>query len=166
MIGKTLGHYEVIDLLGKGGMAEVYRARDTRLRRDVALKILPTDFANDADRLQRFQRESRAASALSHPNLAHIYDVGHDQGISFYAMELVEGETLAQRLSGGRLSPDQLLHIGSQISDALAALHKANILHRDLKPANILIDTRGDVKIVDFGLAKTVASADPEDATT
>ena len=154
MIGKTLAHYEIVGLLGKGGMAEVYRARDTRLEREVALKILPPEFAQDTDRLRRFEREARAASALSHPHLAHIYDVGHDDGVSYYAMEIIDGDTLAQKLRRGHVSPEEVLRIGAQISDALTALHEHQVLHRDLKPDNILIDPRGDVKIVDFGLAK------------
>jgi serine/threonine protein kinase/Flp pilus assembly protein TadD len=154
MIGRRLAHYEIVELLGKGGMAEVYRARDTRLLRDVALKILPPGFAEDPDRLKRFEREARAASALSHPHLAHIYDFGREDSVFYYAMEIIDGDTLTQRLHRGRVSLDELLRIGMQVSDALAALHKHQILHRDLKPGNILIDSRGDVKIVDFGLAK------------
>lgn len=154
MIGKTLGHYEIVSLLGKGGMAEVYRARDQRLGRDVALKILPPEFTEDRDRLRRFEREALAASALSHPHLAHVYDVGEEEGVHYYAMEVVDGESLAQKLQRGQLDMDELLRIGAQVSSALVELHQHQILHRDLKPGNILIDSRGDVKIVDFGLAK------------
>lgn len=155
MIGRTLGHYEIVELLGKGGMAEVYRARDTRLGRDVALKVLPPEFSDDPDRLRRFEREALAASALSHPHLAHIYDVGNDDGVSWYAMEVIEGETLDHRIRRGKVPVDEALRIAAQLSSALTALHENQILHRDLKPANILLDGRGNVKIVDFGLAKT-----------
>ncbi len=154
MIGKSVAHYEITSLLGKGGMAEVYRARDTRLDRDVALKILPHEFTQDKDRLRRFESEARSASALNHPHLAHIYDVGHDDDVFYYAMEIIEGETLSQRLGRDPIPLEEILRYGDQISDALTALHGHQILHRDLKPGNILIDGRGNAKIVDFGLAK------------
>jgi serine/threonine protein kinase/tetratricopeptide (TPR) repeat protein len=167
LIGKTLAHYEILDLLGRGGMAEVYRARDTRLGRDVALKILPPEFTEDKDRLRRFESEARSASVLNHPHLAHIYDVGNDGGVFYYAMELIDGETLSQRIRRGSISLDDILRIGAQVSDALAALHERQILHRDLKPANILVDGRGDAKLVDFGLAKQgrTSSGEFDDAT-
>jgi TolB-like protein/Tfp pilus assembly protein PilF len=167
VIGKTLAHYQIIGLVGKGGMAEVYRARDTRLGRDVALKILPPEFTRDGGRLRRFESEARAASAINHPHLAHIYDVGHADDVFYYAMEIIEGETLAQRILNGPLALAEILRIGAQISDALAALHGHQILHRDLKPGNILIDGRGNVKIVDFGLAKQEQPGDViDDAVT
>jgi serine/threonine protein kinase/Flp pilus assembly protein TadD len=160
LIGKTLAHYEITGLLGKGGMAEVYRARDTRLNRDVALKILPPEFAQDADRLRRFESEARSASAISHPHLAHVYDVGREGDVVFYAMEIIEGEDLGQKLRRGPVPLDEILRIGAQVSEALTALHESQILHRDLKPGNILIDGRGNAKIVDFGLAKQEKAGD------
>ena len=151
--GTRLGPYEVIAVSGAGGMGEVYRARDTRLNRSIALKVLPSDVANDADRLRRFEQEAQAASALNHPNIVTIYDIGHEAGVSFIAMEWVQGETLRALLGRG-VPVRQLAGIAHQAADGLANAHAAGIVHRDLKPDNIMISGDGLVKIVDFGLAK------------
>jgi TolB-like protein/Tfp pilus assembly protein PilF len=153
--GSRLGPYEILSTLGSGGMGEVYRARDTRLKRDVAIKVLPAGDVSP-DRSRRFIQEAQAASALNHPNIVTIYDVGSDSNVAFIAMELVEGQTLAERLSMGPagLPTNQALSIARQISDALDAAHAAGIVHRDLKPGNVMIATDGRVKLLDFGLAK------------
>jgi serine/threonine protein kinase/Tfp pilus assembly protein PilF len=153
LVGRTISHYQVLSLLGAGGMGEVYLARDPRLDRTVALKILPEEFAADADRMQRFTREARAASALNHPNVAAIYDVGESDGIPFIAMEHVEGETLLARI-GGRLTPPEVVDIAVQAADALDLAHAKGITHRDIKPANLMLTHRGTVKVLDFGVAK------------
>ncbi len=155
MIGKTLGHYEVIEALGAGGMGEVYRARDTTLDRDVAMKVLPEDFAADADRLARFEREAKLLASLNHPNIAGIYGFEDIDGVRFTAMELVEGETLQDRMARpGGIEVDEVLDIGKQIATALEAAHDSGVVHRDLKPANVKITPEGIVKVLDFGLAK------------
>ncbi len=158
MVGKTLGHYEILEPLGKGGMGEVYRARDTKLNRDVAIKVLPTLLADDPERLARLQREAQLLAALNHPNIAAIYGLEDEGEISFLAMELAEGQTLAQRLSDGAIGIDEGLKIALQIAEALEAAHERGIVHRDLKPANIQVATEGtaagQVKVLDFGLAK------------
>ena len=153
LVGKTLSHYHVLSLLGAGGMGEVYLARDPRLDRTVALKILPGEFAADADRMQRFTREAKAASALNHPNVATIYDVGESDGISFIVMEHVEGETLQARISR-RMTPPEVVDIAVQAADALDLAHAKGITHRDIKPANLMLTPRGNVKVLDFGVAK------------
>jgi serine/threonine-protein kinase len=153
-IGQQLGSLEVTALLGKGGMGEVYRARDTKLKRDVAIKILPDEFARDADRINRFQREAEVLASLSHPNIAGIYDLQHTDGTRFLVMELVEGETLADRINRGPLPVEEALQIGKSICEALEAAHEKSIIHRDLKPANVKITPDGAVKVLDFGLAK------------
>ena len=153
LVGRTLSHYQVLSLLGAGGMGEVYLARDPRLDRTVALKILPGELAADADRMQRFTREAKAASALNHPNVATIYDVGESDGISFIAMEHVEGETLLARISR-RMTPPEVVDIGVQAADALDVAHAKGITHRDIKPANLMLTHRGHVKVLDFGVAK------------
>ncbi len=158
MIGKTLNHYEVLESLGEGGMGEVYRARDTRLARDVAIKVLPAHLADDLERLARMQREAQMLAALNHPNIATIYGLEDADGVTFLAMELAEGQTLEQRLSTGALGVDEALEIARQIAEALEAAHERGIVHRDLKPANIQVasegGTAGQVKVLDFGLAK------------
>jgi len=153
LVGRTISHYQVLSLLGAGGMGEVYLARDPRLDRTVALKILPGEFAADADRMQRFTREAKAASALNHPNVATIYDVGESDGISFIAMEHVEGETLLARISR-RMTPPEVVDIAVQAADALDLAHAKGITHRDIKPANLMLTHRGNVKVLDFGVAK------------
>ena len=153
LVGRTVSHYEVLSLLGAGGMGEVYLARDPRLDRTVALKILPGEFAADPDRMQRFTREAKAASALNHPNVATIYDVGESDGIYFIVMEHVEGETITARM-GRRLTPSEVVDIAVQAADALDLAHAKGITHRDIKPANLMLTHRGDVKVLDFGVAK------------
>src|SRR6266699_632982 len=152
--GDRLGAYEIIGLLGAGGMGEVYRARDTRLKREVAIKILPEAFASDPDRLARFQREAELLASLNHPNIAGVF--GLEQ--TALVLELVEGETLADRLVRGPLPLDDALPIAKQIAEALEAAHERGIIHRDLKPANIKVTPEGTVKVLDFGLAKAMDS--------
>src|SRR3954466_9861435 len=152
--GSKLGPYEIQSPLGAGGMGEVYRARDTRLNRDVAIKILPASFSADPDRLQRFAQESRAAAALNHPNILSIYDIGEDRGAPYVVSELLEGESLRERLRAGPLSSRKALDYAQQIAKGLAAAHDKGIVHRDLKPENLFITSDGRAKILDFGLAK------------
>src|SRR5438105_2702151 len=152
--GTRLGVYEVVAPLGAGGMGEVWRARDTRLGREVAIKILPADVASDPGRLKRFEKEARSASALNHPNIVTIYDVGTSDSVSWIAMERVEGKTLRELLFGGPLQIRKLLPLAAQIADGLAKAHEAGIVHRDLKPENVMVTRDGLVKILDFGLAK------------
>ena len=163
LVGCVLSHYHIVSFLGAGGMGEVYLAQDPRLDRTVALKILPPDLAADPDRLQRFNREAKAASALSHPNVAIIYDVGESSGIPFIAMEHVEGHTLAATIAGHPLAVADVIDIAAQVADALDAAHSKGITHRDIKPANLMLTPRGRVKVLDFGIAKMKRS---EDITT
>ena len=153
-IGSQLGSHEIIALLGKGGMGEVYRARDLKLKREVAIKILPAEFARDADRVSRFQREAEVLASLNHPNIAAIHDLEEANGTRYLVLELVEGETLADRIARVPISVDEALTIAIQICEALAAAHERGIIHRDLKPANIKVSPQGKVKVLDFGLAK------------
>ncbi|HEY3123439.1 MAG TPA: serine/threonine-protein kinase, partial [Thermoanaerobaculia bacterium] len=151
--GKRLGPYEILSPLGAGGMGEVYKARDIRLDRFVAIKILPTEVASDPDRLRRFEQEARAASALNHPNILSIHDVGSIDSISYIVTELVEGKTLGDLLLRGPLPIKKLLELAVQIAEGLASAHEAGIVHRDLKPSNIMVSKDGFAKILDFGLA-------------
>ena len=152
--GSKLGPYEIQSAIGVGGMGEVYRARDTRLDRNVAIKVLPQDLSSSVELKARFEREARAVSALNHPHICHLYDIGSQDGTAFLVMEYLEGESLADRLHKGALPLKQTLQIGIQIAEALATAHRAGILHRDLKPANVML-TAGGAKLLDFGLAKT-----------
>ena len=159
---ETLAHYRILSLLGKGGMGEVFLAEDTRLHRKVALKVLLPEVAEDTEKLARFVLEARAASALSHPNAAHIYEIGEADGRHFLAMEFIEGQTLERRLSGEPLPMAEIVAISSQVADALDAAHMRLIVHRDIKPANLMIDPRAHVKVLDFGLAKILPLAGTE----
>ena len=161
MVGKTLGHYEILEPLGSGGMGEVYRARDTKLERDVAIKVLPEDLAADPDRLARFDREAKLLASLNHSNIGAIHGLEECDGVRFLVLELIEGQTLEQRLLRGRLPVPEALDIAVQIAAALEAAHEEGIIHRDVKPANLLLTPRGGVKVLDFGIAKsTVPDAD------
>ena len=154
--GTRLGPYEILSPLGAGGMGEVYRARDTRLGRDVAVKVLPASFSSDRDRLHRFEQEACAAGALNHPNILSIHDIGTHDGAPYVVSELLEGETLRKRLSGTTLPQRRAIDYALQLSHGLAAAHEKGIVHRDLKPDNIFITKDGRVKILDFGLAKLI----------
>src|SRR5215510_4116832 len=161
MAGQSLGSYQILSRLGAGGMGEVYQARDARLERTVALKILPAEVAVDAERMRRFVREAKAASALNHPHVATIYEIGEANGVNFIAMEYVEGQTLAARINSHPLKVNEIVGIGSQIADALDEAHSKGITHRDIKPANVMITPRGQVKVLDFGLAKMTRAVQP-----
>src|SRR6202022_551887 len=168
--GRRLGPYEILSAIGAGGMGEVYKAHDTKLARDVAIKVLPANFVNDPERLSRFQREARMLAALNHANIATIYGLEQSGGVTCLVMELVSGETLAERVKAGALGIEEALKIAVQIAEALEAAHEKSIIHRDLKPANVKVTPEGKVKVLDFGLAKAFAGdesgSDPSNSPT
>ena len=163
--GSHLGSYDIQSALGAGGMGEVYRAKDTKLGRDVAVKILPVSFTSDADRVARFRREAQMLASLNHAHIAQIYGMEEASGTQFLVLELVDGESLDKRIARGSIPVDEALGIGKQIAEALEAAHEKGIIHRDLKPANVALTHDGQVKVLDFGLAKaietTTGSTDP-----
>src|SRR5579864_9387740 len=160
LLGKRLGPYEILSAIGAGGMGEVYRARDTRLDRIVAIKVLPTHLANRSELRERFEREARTIASLNHPHICTLFDIGQQDGIEFLVMEYIEGETLAQRLAKGPLPLEQVLRYAIEIADALDKAHRKGITHRDLKPGNIML-TKSGTKLLDFGLAKLAQEAAP-----
>jgi serine/threonine protein kinase len=159
--GTRLGQFHIINLLGAGGMGEVYCATDTKLGRDVALKVLPQSVAGDAGRLNRFGREARALATLSHPNIVTIFSIDETGGVPFFTMELVDGASLAATIPRGGMRLAPILGVALPVADALAAAHEKGIIHRDLKPANVMVDASGRVKVLDFGLAKSVGRPPP-----
>ena len=162
--GEKLGPYEILSPIGAGGMGEVYRARDTRLGRDVAIKVLPEHIAKREDLRQRFEREARSVASLNHPHICVLHDIGNQDGMGYMVMEFMEGETLAARLEKGALPLEQALKYGLQIADALDRAHRAGVTHRDVKPPNIML-TRDGVKVLDFGLAKSGSKPGPTEET-
>jgi serine/threonine protein kinase len=162
--GHGLGPYEVLSPLGAGGMGEVLKAKDPRLQRTVAVKVLPSELSSDAERRGRFEREAHAASALNHPNITTVFDIGEDAGTHYIVMELVEGKTLRELLDEGLLSTETMLPLATQIAEGLAKAHGVGIVHRDLKPENVMVTDDGLVKILDFGLAKLVPQGSDTDS--
>jgi TolB-like protein/predicted Ser/Thr protein kinase len=165
LAGRTLGHYKISSAIGAGGMGEVYRATDTKLGREIALKVLPHSVASDPDRLARFQREARTVAALNHPNVVTLYSVEESEGVHFLTMELIEGQSLDHLIAGSGLAVEQMVEIAGALAEALTAAHEKGIVHRDLKPANVMLTSDGRVKVLDFGLAKDVSAAASDGAT-
>jgi serine/threonine-protein kinase len=165
VIGQTLAHYEVLEKLGQGGMGAVYRARDTKLGREVALKLLPEDFANDPERLARFRREAKVLASLNHPNVASIHGLEESDGRVFLIMELAAGEDLAHRFARGPLSVDEIVGVARQMAEGLEQAHERGVVHRDLKPANVMMSDEGAIKILDFGLARAYAGESPAEGS-
>ena len=161
MIGKTLSHYKVLEKIGQGGMGEVYRAEDTNLSREVAIKVLPEQFTQDPQRLARFEREAKLLASLNHPNIAAIHSFEHADEVHFLVLELVEGETLAERVAKGPVPVEEALEVCRQIAEGVEAAHEKGVIHRDLKPANVKVTPEGKVKILDFGLAKAFEAEPP-----
>src|SRR5438552_5407891 len=159
LAGTKLGTYEILAPLGAGGMGEVYRARDSKLKREVAMKVLPDGFARDAERVSRFQREAEVLASLNHPHIAAIYDLAEFESSRFLVLELVEGETLAERIARGSFPWPEALPLATKVAEALEAAHEKGIIHRDLKPANVKVRDDGAVKVLDFGLAKVANTA-------
>src|ERR1700737_1287793 len=164
--GTRLGPYEILSPLGAGGMGEVYRARDRKLDREVAVKVLPQSVAADPDALSRFEREAKAVAALSHPNILSIFDFGTHDGVSYAVMELLEGETLRGKLDAGPIAQKQAVDYALQVAKGLSAAHKKGVIHRDLKPENLFVTRDGHLKILDFGLAKKVEAVAPGKETS
>lgn len=165
LVGRTLAHYQISSIIGAGGMGEVYRATDTKLARDIALKVLPLEMASDPDRLARFEREARAVAALNHPNVVTVYSVEESDNVHFITMELIVGQPLDRLISANGLPTDRIIEIASAVAEALAAAHEKGIVHRDLKPANVMVANEGRVKVLGFGLAKDVGAETANDAT-
>src|SRR5512147_549161 len=163
--GTRLGTYEIVAPLGAGGMGEVYRARDTRLGRDVAIKVLPADVASSPDRLARFEREARTVAGLNHPNIVTLFSIEDEEAVRFLTMELVEGQSLDRHLVPGGLPLARVVDLGLAIAEALTAAHEKGVVHRDLKPANVMLTREGRVKVLDFGLAKLTAADSELEAT-
>jgi len=162
MIGKSLSHYKILEMIGEGGMGVVYRATDTKLNRDVALKILPEQFASDSQRMGRFQREAEVLASLDHPNIGQIYGIEEAGATKALVLQLIEGPTLAEKIAQGPIPVEDALKIALQIAEGLEAAHEKGVIHRDLKPANIKVTPEGQVKILDFGLAKALEGEAPD----
>ena len=164
-VSDRIGRFEILGALGAGGMGEVYRARDSQLGREVAIKVLPDAFSHDADRRRRFEQEARTAGGLNHPNIVAVYDVGIERESSYIVTEILEGETLDQRIQGRPLPVRKAIDYALQIANGMAAAHERGVVHRDIKPANVFVTNDGRIKILDFGLAKSIGQESPETVT-